>query len=84
MISASQATFTVDRENVGSLLVQLSRQTRLASCLREQTPGQNDGPHLSKYAAHFIEQIGSASYLYLFEVRSPSKEYSTFCCLLMI
>jgi hypothetical protein len=68
MISDIQATSAVDRENVGSLLVQLSRETRLAGCLREQ--GKDDSAHLSKYAIHFIEQITSASYLYLFEVRT--------------
>lgn len=64
-----QGSFVLDRENVGSLLVQLSIAHMTELPRRNQ--GSNLGAYisLSKYAKHFIEQIRLTSYPCLFEVR---------------
>lgn len=64
-----QRSFILDRENVGSLLIQLSIAHMTEFPSRNQGSNLDAYISLSKYAAHFIEQIKSTSYSCLFEVR---------------
>jgi hypothetical protein len=66
MLEDTERCFIDDRESLASLLLGLDRPTNHVS--------RDTGEHahkatLSKYALHFIENLGQASYSYLFEVR---------------
>lgn len=67
MINDGPTSMDLDRENVGSLLLQLGDSHGYVKN-PEKIPGKA-ACRLSKYAAHFIEHIGSSSYSYIFEVR---------------
>jgi hypothetical protein len=67
MINDGPTSMDLDRENVGSLLLQLGDSHGYVKN-PEKIP-RKAACRLSKYATHFIEHIGSASYSYIFEVR---------------
>ena len=65
MLDNTERCFIDDRESLASLLLGLDRPTNHVST--------DAGEHahkatFSKYALHFIENLGQASYSYLFEV----------------
>ena len=65
MLEDSQKSFIEDRESLASLLLGLEQLTNYVS---RHTGEQIHDVTLSKYALHFIENLGPASYSYLFEV----------------
>lgn len=66
MLKEGHTSFLDDREKLRSLVFVLSRSRSQSG----NTPTDQDlTSSLSKYGLHFVEQLGSASYSYLFEVR---------------
>ncbi|KAJ5461027.1 uncharacterized protein N7458_002579 [Penicillium daleae] len=70
MLEDTQTSFIDDRESLASLLLGLDQPTNHVSRV---TGEQTHKVTLSTYALHFIENLGPASYSYLFEV--GPKEY---------
>lgn len=66
-----QRKFALDRENVASLLAQLSNTQISEHPQRNQASNLGADFSLSKYATYFAEQIRSTPYSCLFEVRLP-------------
>lgn len=66
MINDGPTSMDLDREDVGSLLLQLGDSHGYVKN-PEEIP-RKAACRLSKYATHFIEHIGSSSYSYIFEV----------------
>lgn len=52
-----------DCRNVGNLLIEMSDPKAILDPLRRKIPA-----NLSKYGQHFVTQVGSSSYSYIFEV----------------
>lgn len=73
MITDRQASFQSDLESVANLIIRLGHPQRLTSNDQNEDQQQSPGPYLSIYAGHFIQQVGSASYSYIFEVRDLPK-----------
>ena len=65
MLDDTEICFIDDRESLASLLLGLDQPTNHVS---RETGEQAHKVTLSKYALHFIENLGQASYSYLFEV----------------
>jgi hypothetical protein len=61
----SECSIENDRQNVGVVLIEMSDPHAILHPRRMQNP-----KNLSKYAKHFLSQIKTASYSYLFEVCS--------------
>jgi hypothetical protein len=68
MIDDGPASMDLDRKKVGLLLLQLGDLQESVNNPEIKARAQKTGRKLSKYAAHFIEHISSASYSCLFEV----------------
>jgi hypothetical protein len=60
---SSQQSLEIDRQNVGVILIEMSDSHAILHPRRMHNP-----KNLSKFAKHFISQIETASYSYLFEV----------------
>lgn len=68
MVKWTQASFQMDRECLGSLLLHLSRTQKATSLTQGEARDRTSRSGLSNYAMHFVEHIGPASYSFLFEV----------------
>lgn len=71
MVDDGPTSMELDREKVGSLLLQLGDPQRSLNKTENQARAPQTGRKLSKYAIHFAEHISSSSYSYLFEVGLP-------------
>jgi hypothetical protein len=76
MITERQTSVQSDRESVANLIIRLGHAHRLTSHDENEGKQQSPGPNLSIFAGHFIQQLGSASYSYLFEVGDfPNEQF---------